>query len=870
MPNIAFLIKTCFVCHHSSKQIKNVSSLHPGTAGPSGIIDLEGRPKELSEYILRNQLEVCPHCGYIAEDLGERTSITEDVLQSPAYERLKNLEIPQSPSLYLRAAFIRLAENNPEKAIACYLSAAWCADSLLKPELAVSCRRKALDLIFADNKSFADIPPEQWISVLDTMRRCGDFDMVITHLTSLLAIEGPTLEHGLDFELLCATLRDSESHTTFELTNSNQYKSGPQDTGDEFIINGRSYSIEDDCCGTGWNWLSTTRTLILSNYHGSAIQATGDITIQLNQIDNQIKSAHGPGIHIRNGNLKIAGAMLLSINGDEGGIFVDNGTLEMIGVVLKIRTKDCGIVTSGAITISDSCVIDIHSKMTAIKSVFGGLNVSSMLSGQAVLKIFGMDAGIDLAGDLQQDGGMLQIESSKGCGLQIHDGSLSLSSCYFEFICGDTCILIEHGNLSTTKTIGSLNGISCVLVHGMCSIIGGNITLLGEEYGFFVSEDMKISFSKCESSGKYPITVGGTLEIENVNLSISSGGVGIFVGSDMKCAGGILMVQGDTAMEISGNAEISNTMIMGIGTIRGIVVNGSYSQSGGDISFSGGAQEGMRVSGKEMRMTNGGTLTVSGRKSGLDVEGDVILEQIVLLSASGNIGFSSKSLRITYGNLKINGEEIGLSMRGGDLIFGDTIVVTITGNVGIYSTKDIEIHNGSIQVSGQYAGIILENGNLMIINGLLDIFGDEFGILLQSGSMEVFAGIIGITNSRMTDSGGCGIAVEKGNLTAGGKMTINGESYAISVPFGDMFVRRGLIEAYGFRAGVKAKSIKLNDASLTAYGKTEGAVVLTENGHLNDEGVIVMAGKSTKTATDTVYSGQRYIHVYTVNPPDAS
>jgi hypothetical protein len=200
-------------------------------------------------------------------------------------------------------------------------------------------------------------------------------------------------------------------------------------------------------------------------------------------------------------------------------------------------------------------------------------------------------------------------------------------------------------------------------------------------------------------------------------------------------------------------------------------------------------------------------------------------------------------------------------------------VVTVTGNVGIYSTKDIVIYGGTIQVTGQFAGIVLESGNLMMINGLVDIFGDEFGVLLQSGSMEVFAGIINITNSRMTDSGGCGIAVEKGNLAAGSVgviMTINGESYAISVPCGEIFVRRGVIEAYGFRAGFKGKSMKLNDASLTAYGKTEGAVVLTEPGPWNDEGVIVKAGKSTKTATDTVYSGQRYVHAYTLHLPDAS
>lgn len=869
MPNIAFLLKTCFVCHHSSKQIKLESYLRPGTAGPSGIVDLEGRPKELSEYILRNQLEVCPHCGYIAEDLGERTSITEDFLQSPAYERLRNPEIPPSPSLYLRAALIQCEDRNPTKAIAYYLFAAWCADSLLKPELAISCRRKALDLIFADNKTFADIPREQWISVIDTMRRCGDFDMAITHLNNLLGIAGPALEQGLDNELIYAKLSDFESHASLGIVNNNQSKSESQNTGDELVVNGRSYSIKDDCCGTGWNWLYATRTLILSNYHGSAIQATGDITIRLDGVDNQIKSAHGPGIHIRNGNLKLTGVKLLSINGDEGGIFVENGTLEMAGVVLKIRTKDCGIFTSGTITTKDFSVLDIHSKTTAIRSVSGGLNVS----GKAILKIFGTDAGIDLAGDLDQDDGILQIESPKGCGLRIHSGSLSLTICYFEFICGDTCILIENGNLTTTSSSGSLHGTSCMLVHGICSIVGGNITLNGVDYGFFVSEDMKISSSKCDYSGKTAIAVGGKLEIQNTNIS-TSGEEGISVGGDMRCDGGTLMIQGDTAIQISGNAEISNCVIIGIGKISGIVVNGSYFQSGGDISFSGEGEDGMRISGKEMRVMNRGILTVSGRKSGLDVEGDVILEYFNLLSASGNIGISSKSLNITYGNLKIAGEEIGLSVRDGDLIFGDTITVSITGNVGIYATKDIKILGGSIQVSGQFAGILLENGNLMIINGVIDIFGEEFGILLQSGSMEVCIGIISIINTRMTDLGGCGIAIWKGHLalglSSGVLMTINGESYAISVPCGEISAKHGIIEAYGFRAGVKGKSMKLHDTTLTAYGKIEGAVVLTDDGPWSDEEVSIMAGKSTKTATDTVYSGQRYVHAYTIHPPGAS
>lgn len=841
--------------------------MHPGTAGPSGIVELDGRPKELTEDLLSNHLEVCPHCGYIAEDIGEKTSITRDDLQSPDYSSLQNSKIPLAPSLYLRAALIRVMENNPEKAIDSYISAAWCADDLVNPELAVSCRRNALALIFADNKTFADISSKKWIPVLDLMRRCGDFESVIAHGTSLLAIAGPILRLGLDYELLCAKLRDSKQHTNLDAANSNQYGSGPQKTDEEFTIDGKSYSVEDDCHGNGWTWVAETRTLVLANYHGAAIHATGDITIRLEQIDNQIDSSHGPGIHIHQGNLKLSGVKLLSIRGDEGGIFVESGTLEIAGVFLKIRTKEYGICASGTITLTDYCVIDVRSNTTAIKSVSGGLNAST----KSVLKIFGIDAGIDLAGDLNQIDGLQQIESPDGCGVLVHHGSLSLVGCNIDFVCGDTCIRLEHGSLSTGMIHGTLNGTSCVQVNGSCSIVGSVITFSGEDCGLFVSEEMEVSGSKCEASGKTAIAVEGNLQIQNANVS-ASGGTGISVGGDMNCAGGILMLQGDTAMQISGNAEISSGLIMGVGKISGIVVNGSYSQSGGEISFSGVAQDGMRISGEQMRITNG-SLTASGRKCGLDVAGDVVLDHVGLLSASGNIGFSCKSLKIETANMKVAGEEIGLNIRGGALILVDTVTVNATGNVGIYTTGDISLQGGALQVTGQFGGIVLESGNLMINGGAIDIFGDEFGILLQSGSMEIFGGILGVTNSRRADSGGLGIAVEKGNLAvgsmAGGSiMTINGESYAISVPCGEIFMRCGVIEAYGFRAGITGKSLTLKDAALTAYGKTEGAVVLTGHEPWNDEGVIVLAGKSAETATEAVYSGQKFVHVYTVHVPD--
>gem|GEM_PF-875473 len=866
MPQIEIIKKTCFVCNRSSRQHKNASLLLPGTAGPSGIVELEGRPKELTEFILRSQLEFCPHCRYIAEDIGEKTSITNEYLQSPEYCNLLNPEIPFASSLYLRAAQIQEKEKNLEKSIEYYISAAWCADSIVTYEFAVSCRRKALSLIFAENKTFADIPSQKWIPILDLIRRCGDFDLVITHCTNLLPIAGPVLHQELDFELLCAKQGDSGPHTNLEVGSSNQCRPGIENTDEEFIIDGKPYSVEVDCFGNGWNWVAETRTLILSNYHGTAINAPGDITIRLGQIDNQINSSHGPGIYVRHGNLKLLGAMFLTINGDEGGIFVESGTLEITGVILKIRTKKYGIFASGTISITGKSVIDICSETTAIRSMLGGLNVIQ----KTVLKIYGLSTGIDLAGDFNSFEGMNQIESPNGCGILSRKGSLTFTGCTNDFICGDTCIFLENGILTLNRMQGTLHGTSCVQVNGSCNIVASMVHLSGEDNGLFVSEDMEIYYSKCESSGKSAINVGGNLQISNVNIS-ASGETGLSVGGDMKSNGGILKLEGDTAMQISGNVEISDGLIIGIGKICGIVVNGSYFQTGGDVSFTGEAQEGMRISGKEMTITEGGSLTASGRKSGLDVAGDLLLNNVVLLSASGNVGISvGKSLVIEYGNLKVAGEEIGLSMRDGNFTMGATVTVVVTGNVGIYSTKDIGIHGGSLQVTGEFGGIVLESGNLIITDGAIEISGDEYGILLQSGSMNVRGGIITITNPRMMDSGGFGIAVEKGNLDLGSLMTINGVSYAISVPCGDISLKHGKIEAHGFRAGVMGKSLTLKDAILTAYGKTGGAVVLTGRGPWNDKGVIYFTEKSAKTATTQVYSGQKFVHIFTVHLPDTS
>ncbi|MFA5295341.1 MAG: hypothetical protein WC382_07490 [Methanoregulaceae archaeon] len=864
MPEIKAVPTTCFVCHKSSKQIKSAPSTHSITAGTSGIVELDGRPKELTAEILKNQLEVCPHCGYIAKDIAEKTEITKEFLRSPDYCDLQNPDIPPSPSRYIRAALIQLEENNPEKALEYYLSAAWSGDTMRHREIAISCRRKALSLIFAGNKTFADIPSDKWVPVLDTMRRCGDFDSVITYCTSLLAIAGPTLKQGLDYELFCAKQHDDEPHTNLDAADSNQYGSRALEVTDEFIIGGKSYSGEDDCYGKGWNWVAETRTLVLSNYHGSSIEATGDITIRVEQLDNQIFSPYSPGIRIHNGNLKLTGMAMLSIQGDNGGIFVESGSLEIVKTVLIIRTTEYGIFASGNISITNGSVLDISSETTAIRSVFGGLTVTAMSS----LTIYGNRAGIDLAGDMNFSVGGLKIESPEGCGILIRHGSISISSCVFDAFCDDIGIRLDEGSLSVDMASFDLNATSCVQVNGSCKILRSNGTLSGKDYGCFVSQNMDLSGSIYEISGKNAIAVGGNLHMEGGNIT-ASGETVISVGGDLNYASGDLVLTGDTAMQIAGNAEISGGRIIGIGKINGIVVDGNYTHSDGHVSVSGETGDGIRISGKKMTITTG-IINVSGRKSGLVVAGSVEIDT-VNLSASGNVGFSvGKSLKIERGRLKISGVEIGLSVNEGNLIIGGVVNLNANGNVGIYTTKDIGIHGATVIVSGRFGGIISESGNLFITNGLVEITADEYGVLIPSGSIKIPAGIIRITNSRMRDSKGCGIVVEKGDLELGGLITIDAENYGISVPCGEISMTICKLEVYGYRAGIAGKSLTIKEASLTAYGKIEGAVVLVEQGPWGDAGVVVLAGKSGKTATDEVYSGQRYLHAYTEHVPDAS
>ena len=217
--------------------------------------------------------------------------------------------------------------------------------------------------------------------------------------------------------------------------------------------------MEEICYGNGWNWAPDTRTLTLSNYHGTAIEASGDITIRLEQTDNQIHTSYGPGIKVHEGNLVITGLGVLVIQGEDG-ILVESGTLEMQQSVVEIRTSGFGIISQGTIFLTTT-VLEIHADTSPLKSVQGGL--TTHLS--PVVRIYGERTGIELAGDSSLSAGLYHIESSEGHGILVHHGSLTASDCVIEVISRDTCIWLKSGNLSMNVARFTLSGSSGIEVH---------------------------------------------------------------------------------------------------------------------------------------------------------------------------------------------------------------------------------------------------------------------------------------------------------------------------------------------------------------------------------------------------------------------
>ncbi|MBE6630616.1 MAG: DUF2225 domain-containing protein [Ruminococcaceae bacterium] len=206
---------TCALCGEESTQIILLSTNRMGSS------DLDLRPPEMARSTMCWWLQECPHCGYVAWDLKNTTSLTRDLLRevifSPCEERNFDSKLAaRYYKLYLTLYF----DSKREDAFRAALRAAWACDDVGDSENAVFCRKLALSL--ADRVIASKHNDENLIiQKADLLRRSGQFDTLIREYADK-TFSKPILNQIVAFQIQKAKEKDTGCYTVADVIDGEQ------------------------------------------------------------------------------------------------------------------------------------------------------------------------------------------------------------------------------------------------------------------------------------------------------------------------------------------------------------------------------------------------------------------------------------------------------------------------------------------------------------------------------------------------------------------------------------------------------------------------------------------------------------------------
>ena len=169
--------QTCFVCGTESK-ICFFSDTEMGAR------DLDQRPAEMKRSTMPFWIHECPHCGFISQDLSDRTHVTQEWLKGELFTscggRTFSSRLAQQ---FYKFYLINQYDNNAAASFYAARCAAWECDDTEDNENAVYCRQcalTALDQLAAQDPPIdPDILEDLFVIRADLLRRCGQFEQVI-------------------------------------------------------------------------------------------------------------------------------------------------------------------------------------------------------------------------------------------------------------------------------------------------------------------------------------------------------------------------------------------------------------------------------------------------------------------------------------------------------------------------------------------------------------------------------------------------------------------------------------------------------------------------------------------------------------------
>ena len=206
MTMIREIDQKCSVCGKSSPQPVLMSTNSMGYA------DLDFRPPEMQRSTMNTWIRECPHCGYVASDLGDELKISKDFLKSSEYLTCDGYDFKAKLSeLFYRSYLIAKQSND---VLGCFLAlrnCAWKCDDL-SDENAIAIRKLALTYLeeLIENE---DEDKETLLLIRsDFLRRSGEFEQLIREYENL-TIGDELLDNIVKFQIQKAHEKDTGCYT---------------------------------------------------------------------------------------------------------------------------------------------------------------------------------------------------------------------------------------------------------------------------------------------------------------------------------------------------------------------------------------------------------------------------------------------------------------------------------------------------------------------------------------------------------------------------------------------------------------------------------------------------------------------------------
>ncbi len=196
----------CAVCGKPSPQPVLLST------NSMGYPDLDLRPPEMQRSTMNTWIHECPHCGYVASDLGDEVKISKDFLNNEEYMTCDGFNFKSKLAELFYKSYLIASQSGDT--LECFLSlrnCAWKCDDY-EDETAIAIRKLAIRYIDELIEKDGEDKNSLLLIKSDFLRRSGEFEQLISEYENM-TIGEELLDNILQFQIQKAIENDTGCYT---------------------------------------------------------------------------------------------------------------------------------------------------------------------------------------------------------------------------------------------------------------------------------------------------------------------------------------------------------------------------------------------------------------------------------------------------------------------------------------------------------------------------------------------------------------------------------------------------------------------------------------------------------------------------------